>query len=36
MEYLLNGFENDTKNTTDGTVTKTFGLTKFVYVMNNL
>jgi hypothetical protein len=36
MEYLLYGYENGTQNTTDYTITNTFGLTKFGSVMNKL
>jgi hypothetical protein len=36
MEYLLNGSENVTKNTTDCNLTKKKFLTKFGSVMNNL
>jgi hypothetical protein len=36
MEYLLYGYENGTQNTTDCTLTNTFGLTKFGSVMKNL
>jgi hypothetical protein len=36
MEYLLNGYENVTKNTIEYTLTNTFGLTEFGSVMNNL
>ena len=35
-EYLLNGYENVTKNTTRFNITNTFGLTKFGYFMNKL
>jgi hypothetical protein len=35
-EYLLNGSENVTHNTKDCTLTNTFGLTKFGYVMKKL
>jgi hypothetical protein len=36
MEYLLYGSRNGTKNTIDCTLTNTFGLTEFGYVMKNL
>jgi hypothetical protein len=36
MEYLLYGYENGTNNNTDRTLTNTFGLTEFGYVMNKL
>jgi hypothetical protein len=36
MEYLFNGSKNVTQNTTDYTLTNTFGLTKFGSVMNKL
>jgi hypothetical protein len=36
MEYLLYGYENGTQNTTDCTLTNTFGLTKFGSVMKKL
>ena len=36
MEYLLYGSENGTHNTTNHTLTNTFGLTKFGYVMTFL
>jgi hypothetical protein len=35
-EYLLYGYENGTKNTTDCTLTNTFGLTEFGSVMKKL
>jgi hypothetical protein len=35
-EYLLYGSENCTQNTTDCTLTNTFGLTEFGYVMKKL
>jgi hypothetical protein len=36
MEYLLYGSENGTHNTTDCTLTNTFGLTEFGSVMKKL
>jgi hypothetical protein len=36
MEYFLYGYENGTKHTTDYTLTNTFGITKFGYVMKKL
>jgi hypothetical protein len=36
MKYLLYGFENYIKNTTKCPLKNTFGLTEFVFVMNNL
>jgi hypothetical protein len=36
MEYLLYGSENCTQNTTDCTLTNTFGLTEFGSVMKKL
>jgi hypothetical protein len=36
MEYLLNGYETVTQNTTYCTLTNTFGLTEFGYVMKKL
>jgi hypothetical protein len=36
MEYLLYGSENCTQNTTDYTLTNTFGLTEFGSVMKKL
>jgi hypothetical protein len=36
MEYLLNGSENVTNNTTGCTLTNTFGLTEFGSVMKKL
>jgi hypothetical protein len=35
-KYLLYGSENFTQNTTDCTLTNTFGLTEFGSVMNKL
>jgi hypothetical protein len=35
-KYLLYGYENGTQNTTDCTLTNTFCLTKFGYVMKKL
>jgi hypothetical protein len=35
-KYLLNGYENVTKNTKDCTLTNTFGLTEFGSVMKKL
>jgi hypothetical protein len=36
MEYLLYGYENCTKNTTDYNLTNTFGLTEFGSFMKKL
>jgi hypothetical protein len=36
MEYLLYGYENGTQKTKDCTITNTFCLTEFGYVMKNL
>jgi hypothetical protein len=36
MEYLLNQYENVTKNTRECNLTNTFGLTEFGYVMKKL
>jgi hypothetical protein len=36
MKYLLYGFENGIKNTKDCTLTNTFGITEFGFVMKKL
>jgi hypothetical protein len=36
MEYLLNSYEDITKNIKYYTLTRAFGLTEFVSIMNNL
>jgi hypothetical protein len=36
MEYFLIGSENVKKNTIDGTLTNTFGLTEFGSIMKKL
>jgi hypothetical protein len=36
MEYLLYRYENGTQHTMDCTITITFGLTEFGYIMEKL